>query len=72
MAHSRIEGTFSAEHPRYALEAYAFSGEVWITTRSVYPASLTFGMSPEQARDMAAKLLKHAEEAEAQPAQVAA
>ena len=72
MAHSRIEGTFSAEHPRYALEAYAFSGEVWITTLNVSPVSMAFGMTPEQARDMAAKLLKHAEEAEAQPAQVAA
>lgn len=72
MTNRKIEGTLSAAHPRYCLETYAFHGEVWLTTSSVYPASMTFGMTPAQARDMAAALVKHAEEAEAQPAQVAA
>lgn len=72
MAHSKIEGRMSEEFPRYCLEAYSLHGDVWITTSSVYPASLAFSMKPEQARHMAAALLKHAEEAEAQPAQVAA
>lgn len=72
MAHSKILGRMSREHPRYCLEGYAYKGEVWITTGEVFPASFAFSMTPQQARDMAAVLVKHAEEAEAQPAQVAA
>ena len=70
--HSKIEGRMVREHPRYCLEAYAHDGGVWITTSTIHPVSLAFSMTPEQARDMASALLKHAEEAEAQPAQVAA
>lgn len=70
--HSKIEGRMYAENPRYSIEAYAHDGGVWITTSTIHPVSLAFSMTPEQARDMAAKLVKHAEEAEAQPAQVAA
>ena len=70
--HSKIDGRMSAEYPHYCLEGYAYRGEVWITTSTVYPANFSFSMTPEQARDMAAALVKHAEEAEAQPVQVAA